>query len=203
MAIRSFKTASISTGAKRSKFWDQSTVISYNSYESIATVTIGSPAANITFSSIPQTYVHLQVRAIMRADAAGASSGMYLFINGDSGANYSSHRIYANQSSVNYNSNAGATPPNSLGIGSGTGATSPANIFGANLIDILDYTNANKNTTIKSVNGSEQNNANDSYFLTNTYAWNNTAAVTSLQFTSNGTAFSTGTTFALYGLKNS
>lgn len=204
MGIRSLSTASISTGVKRSKVWDQSAVYSLTAYDSIATVTLSSPAASITFSSIPQTYVHLQVRGIMRANTTNqTSSSLYVTLNSDSNANYSSHRIYGNNTSVAYNSNANSTPLNSLGIGSGTGPNSLANTFAANLIDILDYTNTNKNTTLKGWHASEQNSTNDSYMLVNSLGWNNTAAVTTIRFDSNGTQFETGTTFALYGIKNS
>ena len=45
---------------------------STNSYESIATVTVGSGGqSSIAFTSIPSTYKHLQLRAIMRSEYAG------------------------------------------------------------------------------------------------------------------------------------
>jgi hypothetical protein len=45
-----------------------------NSYESIATTTVGSGgSATVTFSSIPATYKHLQVRTLIRSAGSDAS----------------------------------------------------------------------------------------------------------------------------------
>ena len=53
-----------------------------SSYESIATVSVGSGGqSSIVFSSIPSTYKHLQLRAIARTDYAAASIAFHLQFN--------------------------------------------------------------------------------------------------------------------------
>ena len=45
-------------------------------YDSIATVVVGSGgASSITFSSVPSTYKHLQIRFIARNDVGGVAYG--------------------------------------------------------------------------------------------------------------------------------
>ncbi len=93
MGIRSLRTASISTGAKRSKFWDQTARVADNSYESIATVNVGSSGSSfVEFTSIPSTYKHLQIRANSRYTGyQNSGAAVYLQFNGDTGSNYSLH----------------------------------------------------------------------------------------------------------------
>ena len=72
---------------------------STTSYESIATVTVGSGgAANVEFTSIPSTYAHLQVRAIFRN--ANATDTTFMRINSDTGSNYAWHTLRGNGSAV-------------------------------------------------------------------------------------------------------
>ena len=76
--------------------------LSTNNYSSISTVTVGSGGASIiTFSSIPSTYTHLQVRGIGRSTNAGSGvTQFYMQLNGDTGANYSNHILYGDGGSV-------------------------------------------------------------------------------------------------------
>ena len=65
--------------------------LSTNNFSSIATVTVGSGgASSITFSSIPSTYTHLQLR-IMGFTTGAVNYGIQF--NGDSGGNYSYHYL--------------------------------------------------------------------------------------------------------------
>ena len=65
-------------------------------FESIATTTVGSGGqSTITFSSIPSTYKHLQIR--YAAKNSGTSENfvaMKWVYNSDTAANYSNHYIY-------------------------------------------------------------------------------------------------------------
>jgi len=68
MGVRSLSAASISTGIKRSKFWDQSAVIT-GTYESISTVYLSSAnAATVDFTNIPNTFMHLELRYSAASD---------------------------------------------------------------------------------------------------------------------------------------
>ena len=61
-------------------------------YDSIATTTVGAGgASSITFSSIPSTYTHLQVRITAKGNRGIVIENAYLTFNGDSGTNYNAH----------------------------------------------------------------------------------------------------------------
>jgi hypothetical protein len=161
-----------------------------NDYESIATVTVGSGGSStITFSSIPSTYQHLQIRAI------GIGTGFNyagLNFNSDTASNYSYHQLYGNGSSAL--ADAGANSSVIYTLQGGTSATFPA----IGVIDILDYANTNKNKTVRSLSGYDQNGAGEVYFRSGD--WRSTSAVTSIQITGS-TSFAQYTQFALYGIK--
>jgi hypothetical protein len=165
-----------------------------SSYESIATTTVGSGgAASITFSSIPSTYTHLQIRFIARGADGGA---IYTQFNGDTGANYSSHNINGNGSTVI--AQAQTSTANPLIIRNG-GISTTANIFSAGIVDILDYANTSKNKTLRSLAGQDLNGSGLIEFASN--ARYNTAAITSITLTHNGSGFTQYSSFALYGIK--
>ena len=63
-------------------------------YEPIATNTLGSAAANVTFSSIPATYTDLVI--VYQALAATGNPDMTAQFNGDTGSNYSATRLSGN-----------------------------------------------------------------------------------------------------------
>ena len=71
MAVSKFSTNSLKTPLKYSSFLAGNAAVIGTSYESIATTTVGSGgASSITFSSIPATYAHLQIRGIFKPSAA-------------------------------------------------------------------------------------------------------------------------------------
>ena len=72
------------------------------SFESIATVNVGSGGAStVSFSSIPSTYKHLQVRLIARGDYPGNNDNIVMYFNSDSATtNYTDHRLRGDGASV-------------------------------------------------------------------------------------------------------
>lgn len=175
-------------------------------FESIATST-PSGVSTITFSSIPQTYKHLQLRIISKdtSSNSGNSSSTYIRINGDTGSNYTKHYLYGNGTSATAAGYTSATN-NGEGIFGGTmpgSAAGVANMFGVSIVDILDYTSTTKNKTARTFSGGETNSGttNDIVWLTSG-VWLSTSAVTSLVLYNQGSNnFASGTTFALYGIK--
>lgn len=111
--------------------------VSTTSFESIATVTVGSGgSSSVTFSSIPSTYTHLQIRGILRDQRATyGNSGPLVQFNSDTGSNYSWHDIYGDGSSAVARGSANTVDMGSVG---GAGGGAPANDFGALIIDVLD-----------------------------------------------------------------
>lgn len=190
MGIRSLSTASISTGTKRSKVWDQSAVYTVNSFESIATANGTGSSAVITFSSIPSTYKHLQIRySVLPSVSTGNFST--LRFNGDTTtSNYRYHYLLGSGSG---SGNAG-TAQNAY---SGTYDSSTAP--GVGVLDILDYADTNKYTTTRELAGNDNNGSGQIYLFSN--LWMNTNAVNSVTFTLYSGNFTTSTKFALYGIK--
>ena len=158
------------------------------SYDSIATVTVGAGGAStITFNSIPQTYTHLQLRAIIKTTGG---SGANMTFNNNTGTNYVRHRIVGNTSGVQV---AVGTSLTSIPINANAGFAD----FGPLVLDILDYTNTNKNKVTRWLTGLE-NNTTASGIAFESGLWLNTNAITTITFTQSTEQYSH---FALYGIK--
>jgi hypothetical protein len=175
------------------------------SYESIATVTVGSGgAANIEFTSIPSTYTHLQIRGIQRTTDAGVNGTTILMrFNSDTSSNYSRHlfRTYFGASS---GIDAGADVNNIyIPIGAAVSNGLGASIFAGIVIDILDYGNTNKYKTSRNLNGYDFNGSVTGYSYLQFVSgnWRSTSAITSITFTADVGNFGQYTQFALYGIK--
>lgn len=172
------------------------------SFESIATVTVGSGgASSIDFTSIPAGYSHLQVRYSCQ-DNRGTfnDSLMNIRFNSDSGNNYAWHYVRGNGSATE------ATATTSTAqIQVATTATAATNNFLGGVLDVLDYANTNKYKTARILSGFDNNNTGSgSLGLIYLYSglWQNTNAITSISFASSlGTSFNQYSHFALYGIK--
>ena len=172
-------------------------------YDSIATTTLTTATASVTFSSIPATYTHLQLRCSIQSDRATYGIDAFkININSDTGSNYAYHDLRGDGA----NANAGATAStNSItsagsGIGTTTGST-----FGAVIMDILDYANTSKYTTVRTLAGNDINGTIATLggqVMLDSGLWMNTAAVTTIVFAPvYGTNFTQYSKFALYGIK--
>ena len=167
-----------------------------SSFESIATVTVGAGgSSSITFSSIPSTYKHLEIRGIGRI-ASGAEAVLMQF-NSDTGNNYAIHYLMGNGSAAS----AGAsTTRSSMGLFWGMGIPSGASTFGAAVVSVLDYANTNKYKTIRSLDGYDANGTGAIELASG--LWQSTSAVSSITLTPNSSAvFQQYSSFALYGIK--
>lgn len=160
-----------------------------NSYESIATA---SPSGSSTFdfTSIPATYKHLQIRYATKGTSNG--TGIRIRFNSDTGSNYYIHYLYGNGSSASALAQ-GITTSGVIGE-----VTTTSNVQSAGVIDVLDYLSMNKNKTVRTLFGYDNNGSGAIYL--NSVLWSATpAAITSITiFPSSGTL--TGS-FALYGIK--
>jgi len=166
--------------------------------EAIATTYLEADVASVTFSAIPQTYEHLQLR--MSGKLGRSNHEGEMLINGvSSGSVYSRHRMGGSGSSTN----AWASTSADYIVGpyfSGTGAGA-AN-YAVSIVDILDYTNTNKNMTMMYMTY-EQGTPN-LYF--GSALWDGTAAVTSLTYRITPTVselLTRGSVITLYGLNSS
>lgn len=173
-----------------------------SSYDSIATAT-GTGSSNIiTFSSIPSTYKHLQVRFISRSTQAATSIyDVQLSINGDTNVNsYAEHRLVGTGAAVSASGNASGTAGYIPISGVAPGNSTTANIMGAAIVDIHDYASTSKNKTIRTFHGRDLNNTNGQIRL-HSGLWISTSAINSLTFTLETGNFTTSSTIALYGIK--
>jgi len=171
---------------------------STTSYESIATVSIGSGgAATATFSSIPSTYKHLQVRLITRNDRANTLDGLYMRFNSDSGTNYSDHFLRGSGSAVDANADVSSAY---MLMGTVPASSATASVFAGGVIDVLDYADSNKYKTVRNLLGYDANGSG--YVGLFSGNWRSTSAVTSITLGStNGSGFLQYSSFALYGIK--
>lgn len=167
-------------------------------FESIATATGTGSSSTITFSSIPSTYQHLQIRAIMRSTEASANTNVYLRTNNDSGTNYVHHRILGDGSSVAAFANTSQTQ---IFIGGAPAASTASNILSVAIIDVHDYASTSKYKTVRVFFGRNSNNQYTENIILSSGLWMSTSAIDSLQFNLSNPNFSTQTSIALYGIK--
>lgn len=175
-------------------------------FESISTVTVGSGgSSSVTFSSIPGTYTHLQIRGIHRADNGGGTSvNGYIQFNSDTGSNYSWHVLAGDSDAASATALTSTSTPYAIRA-EGTGGI--ANSFGASITDILDYANTNKYKTVRTITGSQNNGSGygAGFINLNSVLWMSTSAITSISlYVSGGPAtWQQYSSFALYGIKSS
>jgi hypothetical protein len=174
-------------------------------YESIQTVTVGSGGtASITFSSIPATYKHLQIRMLTQSNRAtyGTDSALGK-LNGDTGSNYAFHALRGGGASVSAINS--TTQTNFYLYGSSATTSASANTFGAAITDILDYASTSKYKTIRCLAGSDLNGTVSGFggqVALDSSLWQSTSAVTSINLApESGTLWTQYSSFALYGIR--
>jgi hypothetical protein len=169
-------------------------------FVSIATGTVaaGATASVITFSSIPTTYTHLQLRMFARATSLDT---MYVRFNNDSGStNYDNHRMNANGSTLAADSR---TNLSALYISSrGYGISATASIGSAIVMDILDYGNTSKYKVTRTISGQEKNTTDGTSDIEITSgSWKSTSAVNRIDVSLATSTLAQYTHVALYGVK--
>ena len=166
--------------------------ISTSSFESIATANGTGSVSTLTFSSIPSTFKHLQIRG-----NANDLNGNTLAIrfNSDTGSNYAFHRLLGNGATASATGFATQTWANYVGY-LGVNADQMA----AFLVDVHDYASTSKYKTIRTFTGNDRNGSG--FVSLSSGLWQSTSAVTSIDLISTGSNnFTSNTTFALYGIK--
>lgn len=168
------------------------------SFDSIAATTVGAGGASyVEFTSIPQTYTHLQIRTIARSTTAGTGADwLYCQFNSDTGSNYAHHRLIGDGATASAGAAASVTE---VRVGAPLRDGNTAGIYGVSVVDILDYTNTNKNTTVRSLIGQDRNGAGEVTFYSG--LWLNTSAITSIKLYSESNNLKQYSSIALYGIK--
>jgi hypothetical protein len=158
-------------------------------YEKIATTTLGSNQASVTFSGISGSYTDLVLVCNYAVNTANRNS--YIQFNSDTGTNYSITQMLGNgstASSVRYS--------NQSKIFLTDSAMSTSTNGNAVLVNIQNYSNS---TTYKTCL-IRQNRA-DSYVEAIAGLWRSTSAITTVLISSEGANLLSGSTFTLYGIK--
>lgn len=175
-----------------------------NSYESISTVTVGATSvATISFTSIPATYTHLQIRGISKQSATSTgfpNVGMY-FNSDTTYTNYNSHYLNGNGSSASAG-NVQASGYYAYSFNTITSNSAYANMFGTMVMDILDYASTTKNKTVRTLGGQDANGSGEVIFSSGLWI-NSSTAVSGITLTlPGGGNFVQYSSFALYGIKS-
>jgi hypothetical protein len=169
-----------------------------STYEPIATTTLGSAAASITFSSIPSTYTDLRLvltgKCIHTSPAQGTIIATF---NADTGSNYSYTWLRGNGSAAS-----SALASNLTGQRLWFGAdTAISNFASLATLDIFSYAGS----TFKTMLHEHSNDDTTAAFTVGrrVLLWRSTSAITSIELSNlSFTDFAAGTTATLYGIKN-
>jgi hypothetical protein len=170
-----------------------------STYTLISSNVLSSSAASVTFSAIPSTYTDLVLRWSARDVSGAANYDIQCEFNGSGGTAYSTTQVYGNGSSAFSNFYSSAAYGRT---GYSESSDSTASTFSNDVIYIPSYT-ASQNKPFSSA-GATENNSTTSRVLVSAMAslWRDTSAITSIKLSSGGT-FAIGSSFYLYGIKNS
>ena len=175
-------------------------------YDLLETVNVtGSSTYTASFTGLDEysDYKHLQLRVVSKSLAVnnGGLSTYEMRFNNDSTQSYGTHELYGNGSNVG---SGGGANRDSLSRIYAAPRESNTNLFGAAVIDILDFSSSTKNTTIRTLCGTMGSLTPVSSYslvaLTSGF-WNNTNPVTQLDFGVNSNGFYAGSRISLYGVK--
>jgi hypothetical protein len=162
-------------------------------YELIATAYGTGSSRVIDFTGIPGTYKHLQVR--YTAKNSGSNVDIAVTLNNVTSSSYATHAILTDGSSLSSTNTTSATSMNLIDASSSNGT---ANSYCAGIIDIVDYANTAKNTTIKALYGKAE--ASRKLHLVTGFI-NSTSAINQVTLTGGAGNFTTASRFSLYGIK--
>jgi hypothetical protein len=158
-----------------------------STYTPIATTTLGSAAATVTFSSIPNTYTDLIVVAYHWGTTG--VNGLYVTLNNNTSSLYSDTQLFGDGVNPGSARNTNITA-SYIGQAGSTAATT-------SIINIMNYANTTTNKTILSRNSPSGN-----IIQANAGLYRSTSAITSVLVSYYGNNFAAGSQFTLYGVKS-
>jgi hypothetical protein len=166
---------------------------------SIASYTGTGNPTSITFSDIPQTYQHLQLRILGRTVSTGLyGASVRLQMNNDTSTNYARHLLYGDRSTASAGQ---ATSQAFMAFSYFVSETSASTSnYSASILDILDYKTTSKYKTVKGIGGWDSNSAGT--ISIGSGLWLSSSAITSLKITfDSSSSMATDTSITLYGIK--
>lgn len=163
-------------------------------YESIATAT-PSGTATVSFTSIPSTFKHLQIRVSLITNTGGGSLRGN-FNNDSTSANYIGHYLTGDGTSVLAGTNSGVGWMAMGFVYTGMITTYP----NVTVIDIHDYASTTKYKTMRAFSGQNQNSSGSALDLISGL-WMSTSAINRIDLVTGSGQYQTGSTVSLYGIK--
>jgi hypothetical protein len=157
-----------------------------NTYVALDKITVGTATPSVTFTGISQAYTDL----VLVVNGTSASAGDFSLQVGngsiDTGTNYSMTALYGNGSTAT-----SARSTSSAAIGTGGFYTAQGTI----IIQLMNYSNTTTyKTTLNRTNSSD-------FVQARVGLWRSTAAINTIKYgPSDGSNWSVGTTFSLYGI---
>jgi len=168
-----------------------------STYSLISSNVLSSSAASVTFSAIHSTYTDLVIRSSVRSTDSGIRN-IYLAVNSIT-SGYSATQVRGLDSTASSSNRSGDS---SWILGLSVGSTLTANTFSTNEWYIPNYAGS-ANKVCSNVNATPNASGSNQYDSAVANLLSNTAAITSLTLTDSGTGFASGSSFYLYGIKNS
>lgn len=170
-----------------------------SAYDLLLTNTLSGSSGNVVFSNLGTSYAndyqHLQFRIMARTSRVDPDDQVLARFNGDSGNNYSAHRLYSNGGTPTGSGNGSQNAANVVVC---AGANNTSNMFTGAIVDILDPFDSNKYTTVQSFHGHAGSGKWIGLFSFN---WRNTNALQTVSFIKDNNDFVPGSRFSLYGIK--
>jgi hypothetical protein len=164
----------------------------------IATTTLASTTSTVSFTGIPSTYTHLQIRGRI-ATSDNNQRSLLMYPNNDQSAIYAAHSVFGDGATA-YAKNNVSTQWNVLLSDGLFGVAGPADFWTSFVIDVLDYANTNKYKTTRALMGFDANGSGTVGLGSG--LWQSTTAISSLYFINTfASPFRAGSTFTLYGIK--
>ena len=172
-----------------------------NTFILIASNVLASTTTTITFSSIPATYTDLILRMSYRTNTGSTLISGSLRLNGLSTTVYSTVRMF--QDGATLGTARDGSDNRTLLFSAGTGNTATTNAFGNTEVYIPAYLSASNKP--HSANESAEIDSPNTNIGQSAHLLRDTSAITSISFTANTPTdlFQIGSSFYLYGIKNS
>jgi len=172
-----------------------------STYTLIKGETLASSAASYTFTAIPSTFTDLVVRASIRTDRANVKDGLFIKFNSDNSSVYSETDLSVNDSTTPESNRYGGTSTDTY-YPYVDGNTATSNTFANTEFYVPNYT-ASQNKPLSLISMAEGNTTNFSMGVS-AGLYRNTVAINSIDIKSfNAANLLAGSSFYLYGIKNS
>jgi hypothetical protein len=170
-----------------------------STYNLISSNTLSTTTASVTFSAIPSTFTDLVLKISARNN--GTTTIVNVRFNGDTTANNYSSLVLRGTGSTVTSFSYDSTRTSLFQQDGVNPSANYANSFSTSEIYIPSYTT----TRNKSISGSTntEDNSTTAYISKIAHLWTNPVAITSINLFAASDSFVSGSSFYLYGIKNS